>query len=101
MYYEGDSIINHDVDTSLLYAEQVEVRFNETYYANLYNENDSYGLCIIRPSQHAFSLKSIYADKETVFVPYMKKCTEWDKPSQIFLEYLNAKRQVIDIDWSN
>ena len=101
MYYEGDSIINHDIDTSLLYAEQVEINFNETYYANLYNENDSYGLCIIRPSQHAFSLKSIYADKETVFVPYMKKAGEWDKPSQIFLEYLNAKRQVIDIDWGN
>ena len=101
MYYDGDSIINHDIDTSLLYAEQVEVNFDETYYANLYNEADSYGLCIIRPSQHNFSLKSIYADKETVFVPYMKKCSEWDKPSQIFLEYLNAKRQVIDIDWSN
>ena len=101
MYYEGDSVINHDVDTSLLYAEQVEVVFDETYYANIYNEKDSYGLCIIRPSQHKFSLRSIYADKETVFVPYMKKASEWDKPSQVFLEYLNAKRQVIDIDWSN
>ena len=101
MYYDGNSVINHDVDTSLLYAEQIEVVFDETYYANLYNEKDSYGLCIIRPYQHKFSLKSIYADKETVFVPYMKKSSEWDKPSQVFLEYLNAKSQIIDIDWSN
>lgn len=101
MYYEGDSELNHDIDTSIKYAEQVDIRFNETYYANLYNEDDSYGLCIIRPNQHHISLKTIYADKETVFAPYMKKSAEWDKPSQIFLEYLNSKRQVIDIDWEN
>ena len=31
----------------------------------------------------------------------MKKSTEWDKPQQVFLEYLNAKKQIIDIDWEN
>ena len=101
MYYQGDSIINHTNDTSLVNAEKVEVQFNETYYANLYNESDPFGLCIVRPYQHKFSLRTLYADKETVFIPYMKKATDWDSPNQVFLEYLNANRQVIDIDWEN
>ena len=101
MYYQGDSQVNYDIDNSKAYAEQVEILFSETYFANIYNDDDNCGLCIIRPSQHKFSLTNIYADKETVFAPYMKKCQEWDKPNQVFLEYLNSKRQVIDIDWEN
>ena len=101
MYYEGDAVINYDVDTSRVYAEQVEVHFADTYFANLYNEKDSGGLCIARPYQEPFSLRSIYASKETVLIPYMKKCAQWDKPEQVFLEYLNANRQIIDIDWEN
>ena len=101
MYYEGDSQINYDVDTSRLYAEQVEIHFADTYFANLYNENESVGLCIARPYQEPFSLRSIYASNETVLIPYMKKCSQWDKPEQVFLEYLNANRQIIDIDWEN
>lgn len=102
MYYEGNDIdIKHQTDTSLEFADRTEVYFKETYYANLFNEDDDFGLCIVRPSQHQFSLKSIYADKETVLIPYMKKASDWDKPSQVFLEYLNAKQQIIDIDWEN
>jgi len=101
MYYEGDAVINYDVDTSRVYAEQVEVHFADTYFANLYNDKDSGGLCIARPYQEPFSLRSIYASKETVLIPYMKKCAQWDKPEQVFLEYLNANRQTIDIDWEN
>ena len=29
----------------------------------------------------------------------MKKCKEWDKPKNVFLEYLNSKAQKIDIEW--
>ena len=101
MYYQGDSEIKHDVDTSTLYAEQVDIIFDETYYANLYNADDTVGLCIVRPNQQHISLRKIYASEETVFIPYMKKCKEWDAPSQVFLEYLNSKRQIIDIDWEN
>ena len=101
MYYDGDAELNHETDTSRLYAEQVEVHFADTYYANIYNDKDNCGLCVIRPYQEPFSLNSIYASSETVFAPYMKKSTDWDKPKQIFLEYLNAKKQIIDIDWEN
>lgn len=101
MYYDGDAIINHDIDTSRVYAEQVEVQFADTYYANIYNDKSNCGLCIGRPYQEPFSLRSIYASSETVLIPYLKNCKEWDKPSQVFLEYLNANRQVIDIDWEN
>ena len=102
MYYEGDNLeLKHENDTSLLYAEQVDIRFSETYYANLYNEDDICGLCVMRPNQNHIGLRYIYANDETVFAPYMKKSSEWDKPHQLFLEYLNSKRQVIDIDWEN
>lgn len=101
MYYDGDAIINHDIDTSRVYAEQVEVQFADTYYANIYNDKSNCGLCIGRPYQEPFSLRSLYASNETVLIPYMKNCKEWDKPQQVFLEYLNANRQVIDIDWEN
>lgn len=101
MYYEGDALLNHEVDTSQVYAEQTEIQFTKTYYANLYNDDENCGLGIGRPSQHKIGLRYIYADDETVFIPYMKKASEWDKPSQVFLEYLNAKRQIVDIDWEN
>ena len=101
MYYDGDAIINHDIDTSRVYAEQVEVQFADTYYANIYNDKSNCGLCIGRPYQEPFSLRKLTASNETVLIPYMKNCKEWDKPSQVFLEYLNANRQVIDIDWEN
>ena len=101
MYYDGDAIINHDIDTSRVYAEQVEVQFADTYTANIYNDKSNCGLCIGRPYQEPFSLRKLTASKETVLIPYMKNCKEWDKPSQVFLEYLNANRQVIDIDWEN
>jgi len=101
MYYDGDAIINHDIDTSRLYAEQVTINFADTYFVNIYNDKDSYGLCVARPYQEPFTLTSLKASSETVLIPYTKKANEWDKPQQVFLEYLNAKQQVIDIDWEN
>lgn len=99
MLYEGDALLNHDIDTSIKYANNVEISFYETYYANLYDEDSPVGLCVIRPNQKSIGLRTIGASDETVFAPYMKKCSEWDKPSQIMLEYLYAKQQVIDINW--
>ena len=99
MYYEGvDNEIEHDEDTSKITAEQTEIIFSETYYANLYDEESSCGLCVVRPNQQSISLRRIYANEETVLIPYMKKATYWDKPQQVFIEYLNTKRQVIDIE---
>lgn len=101
MYYDGDAILNHDIDTSRVFAEQVTINFADTYFANIYNDKDNCGLCIARPNQEPFTLTTLPASSETVLIPYMKKATEWDKPQQVFLEYLNAKQQVIDIDWEN
>lgn len=97
--HEGNSEPNWDVDRSLVNANKVEITFDESYYANLYFEKSPVGLCIIRPNQKPFTLRKLTASDETVLAPYMKKSTEWDKPSQVFLEYLNANRQTIDIDW--
>ena len=99
MCYEGDSEPNWNIDTSMKYANDVEVLFDETYYANIYFEDSPVGLCVIRPTQEPFALNTLKASAETVLAPYMKKSKEWDKPEQVFLEYLNAKRQTIDINW--
>ena len=99
MCHDGDSEPNWNVDTSIRNANKVQITFDETYYANLYNEDSPVGLCIIRPNQNPLTLRNISASDETVLAPYMKSCNEWDKPQQIFLEYLNANRQIIDIDW--
>ena len=99
MCYEGDSEPNWDIDTSMKYANDVEVLFDETYYANIYFEDSPVGLCVIRPTQEPFALNTLKASAETVLAPYMKKSKEWDKPENVFLEYLNAKRQTIDINW--
>ena len=101
MYYDGDAILNHDIDTSRVFAEQVTINFADTYFANIYNDKDNCGLCVARPYQEPFTLTTLSASSETVLIPYMKKSTEWDKPQQVFLEYLNAKKQIIDIDWEN
>lgn len=99
MCHDGDSEPNWNVDTSIRNANKVQITFDETYYANLYNEDSPVGLCIIRPNQNPLTLRNISASDETVLAPYMKKANEWDKPQQVFLEYLNANRQIIDIDW--
>ena len=101
MVYDGDAIINHDVDTSRVYANQVQVLFTDTYYAELYDDDAPCGLGIIRPNQKSFSLRTLTKDTETVLVPFMKKCSEYDKVEQVFLEYLNSKEQTIDILWDD
>lgn len=102
MLYEGEDIeIEHKNDNSEFNASQVEIKFNETYYANLYDEDAPCGLCIVRPYKEKFTLKQLSRANETVLIPYMKKCNEWDKPENVFIEYFNSKEQIINIDWEN
>lgn len=102
MLYEGADIdIEPKRDTSKANATRVEINFNETYYANLYDDDAPCGLCIVRPYKENFTLRKLRRAKETVLIPYMKKCSEWDKPENIFIEYFNSKEQIINIDWEN
>lgn len=102
MLYEGKDIeIEHKNDNSEFNASQVEIKFNETYYANLYDEDAPCGLCIVRPYKEKFTLKQLSRANETVLIPYMKKCSEWDKPENVFIEYFNSKEQIINVDWEN
>ena len=99
MLYEGDSSINHDVDTSQANASLVEITFNESYYACLYDEDSPSGLCIVRPNKKKFTLRKLEASEETILIPYMKKYAEYDAVENIMLEYFNSKNQVINVDW--
>lgn len=100
MLYEGFDIdISHHKDTSKAYAALVEINFNETYYANLYDEDSPCGLGIIRAYKESFGLRNLRKAKETVLVPFMKKSIEWDKPENVLIEYFNSKEQIVNIDW--
>ena len=103
MLYEGDAdnTISYRRDNSKANASRVEVKFNETYYANLYDDDAPCGLCIVRPYKESFTLRNLSKAKETVFIPYMKKCSEWDKPENVFIEYFNTNEQIVNIDWEN
>ena len=76
MLYEGDDEIDHKKDTSKANDAQIEIKFDETYYANIYDEVSPCGLGIIRADKTPFSLRRLYTSKETILMPYMKKCTE-------------------------
>lgn len=99
MLYEGDSSINHEPDMSKYNASMVEINFEETYYACLYDEDSPCGLCIVRPNRKKFTLRSLEASDETVLIPYMKKYAEHDAVENVMLEYFNSKNQVLDVDW--
>ena len=102
MLYEGADIdIEPKKDTSKANAARVEINFNETYYANLYDNDAPCGLCVVRPYKENFTLRKLRKAKETVLIPYMKKCSEWDKPENVLIEYFNSKEQIINIDWEN
>ncbi len=103
MLYEGDvdNTISYREDNSKANASKIEVKFNETYYANLYDDDAPCGLCIVRPYKESFTLRNLSKAKETVLIPYMKKCSEWDKPENVFIEYFNTNEQIINIDWEN
>ena len=103
MLYEGgtDNTISYREDNSKANASKIEVKFNETYYANLYDNDAPCGLCIVRPYKESFTLKTLNKAKESVLIPYMKKCSEWDKPENVFIEYFNSNEQIINIDWEN
>lgn len=100
MLYEGsDTGLRHDVDTSKANASLVEINFDETYYACLYDENSLSGLAIVRPDKKKFGLRTLEASAETILIPYMKKYVDHDAVENVMLEYFNSKNQIINVDW--
>lgn len=102
MLYEGDSEdnkIGHDVDTSLVNASKVELTFNETYYACLYDDDSPCGLAVFRPNKQPFTLRTLTKSNETVLIPYMKTYAEYDSVDKLILEYLNSNEQIINVEW--
>jgi len=105
MLYEGDSEDEetnqqgYDIDRSLANATRVELSFNETYYACLYDDDSPTGLAIARPNKQSFTLRNLTKSKETILIPYMKDYSEYDDVEKVFLEYLNSKDQVVNVEW--
>ncbi len=98
MLYEGEKGMNYSKDDSLQKATQTEILFDKTYYANLYNENDKFGLSIIRPLGTSFTLRTITKSGLTVFAPYMKLSKPHDKIDKLLLEYVNSHDQIVSIE---
>lgn len=99
MLYEGDADIEYQRDTSKHNASTAEIHFTESYYCCLYDEKDPSGLGIFRLGKEPFTLRSLASAEETVLVPYMKNAAEWDRVENIFMEYLNSREQIVNIDW--
>lgn len=106
MLYEGDANDGenennqaYDIDRTLANAVRTEIAFNETYYACLYDNDSPSGLAICRPTKQSFTLRSLTRSKETLLIPYMKNYSEYDDVAKVFLEYLNSKDQVVNVEW--
>ena len=99
MVYEGDSGINHEIDTSRVNANNTSIIFTDSFYACLYDEDSPCGLAIVRPKKEEFTLRRLLASEETVLIPYMKRYTDYDDVTHVILEYFNSKNQIINVDW--
>lgn len=74
------------------------IEFINNSYANVYsNTRDGDYLQIIRPTKTPFTTKNLTRATETVLVPHLVGETDFDKPQNIFMEYINQTEQVTNI----
>ena len=70
---------------------------NKNGYANLYsNKTDNY-LQVIRPSKKPFTSHTITANDITVLAPHIPSEKEIDKPTNLYIEFLNQTEQITNI----
>ena len=93
MLYLGDSDIPYEKDDSQYRLDNTEIYFDNNFYANFYNADDDFGLCVVRPYFDDLKLGKIPASKLTVLIPYMKDATFYDKPEMVAMEYLYFKEE--------
>lgn len=70
---------------------------NKNGYVNLYSNSSENYLQIIRPSKKAFTSHTITANDVTVLAPHIPSEKDIDKPTNLYIEFLNQSEQITNI----
>ena len=93
MLNEGEYRKYHDNSKK---KKSIKVKFNKSYYANLYNVDGKF-LQVIRPAKGDIFTNKITASEVTVLAPHLEDEEEEDSPVNLFFEYANQREQRIDV----
>lgn len=91
LYVEGDYHAPSEAQETSI------VGFNKNTYVNLYKVDEEDYLQVIRTSTNPFEIHSLSKNDETVLVPHIMGECEWDKPENIFVEYITQTEQFTTI----
>lgn len=89
--FDGDYHETDEKDT------EAEIGFVNNRYANLYTTNEDDYLQVIRPTSTAFTTNKLSKSECTVLAPHIVGETEWDKPVNLYMEYINQTEQTTNI----
>lgn len=91
---EGSEVNYHEPESTI---PKTAIKFSNNFYANLYTSSEDNYLQVIRPYYNNMDTETITKSKVTVLAPHLAKEDEYDSPSNIGLEFMNASDQVIEI----
>lgn len=91
---DGDGTANEETLTTI----ETLLSLNNLYYLLLYNNEDDYGLQIIRPDYDAIYNTYIPKNEKTVIIPYKKDDKDHDQPDKLAIEWLNMYEQKINLN---
>ena len=97
MLSDGDNRLGYMVDNRLDGISNQAIAFTNTFYTNLYNSFESFGLCILRPYRDQIYLHKLPKSKCTVLIPYNRFCKKYDSPSYVCLEYVFTHDQTTSL----
>lgn len=89
--FEGEWFETDKKDT------EAEIGFVNNRYANLYTTNEDDYLQIIRPTSTAFTTNKLSKSECSVLCPHLVGETEWDKPINLYMEFINQTEQTTNI----
>lgn len=91
---EGELLDYHQPNDLM---ENIQIGFNNNYYANLYDLTENY-LQIIRPYKDDLTTKNLGKSQLTILVPHLPEESTFDDPINIFHEFMNMTEQRIGVE---
>ncbi len=95
MFNEGEFELEHHVSNEAM--KNVDIGFNKSSYANLYNDTLETYLQVIRPNRDAITTGELTGSSCTVLAPHIPSESSVDDPINLFLEFINQTDQRIDV----
>ena len=101
VYFTECMLLNKEFDGTFYETnqrdEEAEIGFVNTRYANLYFTSDDDYLQVIRPLGTSFTTDNLEKSECTVLAPHLVGETEWDKPVNLYMEFINQTEQTTNI----